>query len=127
MIAAPIADVMWSYPGAMSVANGPEGVEGRLLAEFLFQPHVLHDLVHWNVSGSLDHHLHTMGFRNPGQLPEGAEFGELGRVVGVGDGAGPKPVAEREGDVVALQDLAELVEMRVEKRLLVMGQTSTPP
>ena len=78
-----------------------EGVERRLLAQLLLEPHVLHDLVHRDVPGALDHHLHAMGFRDLGELAEGAQLGELGLVVGVRDGPGPQPVAERERDVVA--------------------------
>ena len=35
---------------------------------------------------------------------------------------GPQPVAEREGDVVAGEDVAQLLEVRVEERLAVVGQ-----
>src|SRR5260221_138090 len=48
--------------------------------------------------------------------------GELRRVVGVGDRAGPQTVAQRERDVIGLHDLADLAEMRVEETLLVMRQ-----
>ena len=71
-----------------------QGVERGLLAQFFFQPHVLDDLVHRDVSGALDHHLYAMGFRDLGQLAQGAQLGELRGVVGVGDRPGPQPVAE---------------------------------
>jgi hypothetical protein len=106
----------------MSVVSGSQGVERRLLAEVLFQAHVLHDLVHRDVPGSLDHHLHAMGFRHLGELAQGFQLGELGGVVGVGDGAGPQPVTEGEGDVVAGQDLAQLVEVGVQEGFPVVGQ-----
>ena len=97
-------------------------VEGSLLAELLFQAHVLDDLVHRDVAGSLDHHLHAMGFGDLGQLTQRAQLGELGLVVGVGDRSRPQPVAQRERHVVAGQDLAQLLEIRVEKRLAVMRE-----
>ena len=64
------------------------------------------------MSGSLDHHLDVV---LPGllrQVPEHAQLGELGLVGGVGEAAGAQRVAQREADVVLLEDLAELVEVR---------------
>ena len=57
-----------------------------------------------------------------GQLAQGLQLGELGRVVGVGDAAGAQAVAQREGDVVGPHDLADVVEVLVEEVLLVVGQ-----
>ena len=54
--------------------------------------------------------------------PSVRQLGELGLVVGVGDRARTQPVAEREGDVVGGEDLAQLLEVRVEEVLLVVGQ-----
>ncbi|SKZ44535.1 Uncharacterised protein [Mycobacteroides abscessus subsp. abscessus] len=71
-----------------------EGVERRLLAQLLFEAHVLDDLVHRDMTRPLDHHLHAMGFRDAGQLAEGAQFGELCLVVGVGNRARTQSVAE---------------------------------
>jgi hypothetical protein len=51
-------------------------------------------------------------------LAQGGELGELGLVIGVGDAAGPQAVAEAEGDVIGLHDLADLVEALVEEALL---------
>jgi len=114
--------------GDVVVAGGDVGgqraqrVEGCLLAELLFQTHVLDDLVHRDVAGALDHHLHAMGFGDLGQLAEGAQFGELRLVVGVGDRSRPQPVTQRERHVVAGEDLAQLPEVRVQERLGVMRQ-----
>ena len=90
-----------------------EGVERRLFAEFFLQAHVFHDLVHRDVAGTFDHHLYTMGFGDGGELAEGAQLGELGLVVGVGDRSGAQPVAEGEGHIVAGQDLAEFLEVLI--------------
>ena len=54
--------------------------------------------------------------------PSVASSRDLRLVVGVGDRAGPQAVAEREGDVVRLHDLADLLEVRVEEALLVMRE-----
>jgi hypothetical protein len=45
-----------------------------------------------------------------GQLAQGFELGELGAVIGVGDGAGAQAVAQREGDVIGAHDVANLVK-----------------
>ncbi len=100
----------------------PQRVERGLLAQLLFQPHVLDDLVHRDVARAFDHHLHAMGFRDLGQLAQRAQLGELRGVVGVGDRAGPQPVAEGEGDVVLRQDVAQLVKVGVQERFLMMRQ-----
>src|SRR3546814_3848629 len=43
-------------------------------------------------------------------------------VIGVGDGAGAKAVAQRIGDVIGLHDLGDIVEMLVEEAFPVMGE-----
>ena len=99
-----------------------EGVERRLAAELLLQPHVLHDLVHRHVAGALDHHLHVVRAGDVRELAEGSQLGELRGVVGVRDRARPQPVAQRERDVVRPQDVAEFLEVRVEEALLVVRE-----
>ena len=58
-----------------------------------------------------------------GQFAKRVEFGELRLVVGVGGAAGSQSVAKRERDVVRLHDLADLLEVRVEKILPVVRET----
>ena len=99
-----------------------EGVGGRLMAQLLLQAHRLGDLVHRDVPGAFDHHLHTMGFRDLAELAERAEFGELGGVVGIGDRPWTQPVAQRERHVVPGEDFAEFLEVRVQEGLRVVGQ-----
>ena len=53
--------------------------------------------------------------------PRVLQLGELGGVGGVGDAAGPQAVAQAERDVVLPHDVAEVVEVRVERVLLVVG------
>ena len=98
-------------------------VERCLLAQLFLEADVLDDLVHGDVPGTLDHHLHAMGFRDLGEFAQRAQFGELSGIVGVGDRARSQTVSEGERDVVAGEDLAQLFEVGVEERLLMMGQT----
>ncbi|MNV77058.1 hypothetical protein D3C71_1704520 [compost metagenome] len=74
------------------------------------------------MAGAFDHHLDIMSPGDFGKLAERLQLGELGFVVSVGNRAGTEAVAEREGDVVRLHDLADFLEMRVEEILLVMRQ-----
>ncbi len=68
--------------------------------------------------GPFDHRLHAGGARALHQLAERAQLGELRRVAGVGEAAGPQAVAERVGDVVLAHDGADLVEQLVHRVLL---------
>ena len=103
-------------------SQGPKGVKGGFLAPFHLQVDVLFDLVHRDMARAFDHDLDVLGPRPLGQFAEGAQFGQLGLVVRIRNRTGPKPIAEREGDIVSGKDLAELVKVRVEEVLLVMGQ-----
>ena len=100
----------------------PERVERRFVADFELLFHVLADQVHGHVAGTFDHRLHVVFPGDFGEFAEGFEFGELGRVVGVGDRTGAQAVAEREGYVIGLHDFADFLEMRVEETFLVVGQ-----
>ena len=99
-----------------------EHVERRLVAELQLLLHVHRDLVERDVAGPLDHDLHVVLPGAPGQLAERLQLGELGRVGGVGEAAGAQAVAEREGHVVPLEDLADVVEVRVERVLRLVGE-----
>ena len=52
--------------------------------------------------------------------PSVFELRELRFVAGIGDAAGPQAVAQREADVVLLEDLADVVEALVQEVLLVV-------
>ena len=114
--------------GDVVVAGGdvgrqrPQCVEGGLAARLQLLVHIGLDLVHGHVAGAFDHDLDVMLPGNLGQLAQGRKLGELGFVVGVGDGAGAQAVAEAEGDVVGLHDLADVLEAGVEEALLVVGE-----
>ena len=54
------------------------------------------------------------------QLAQRFQLRELRRIAGVGHAAGPQPVAQREADIVLLENLADLFEALVEHVLLVV-------
>ena len=69
---------------------------------------------------AFDHHLDIVLPGLPGQFAQRLQFGELRGIAGVGEAAGTQAVAQREADVVLLEDLADLVEVLVEQVLLVV-------
>ena len=93
----------------MSVSQGRACRRALRCGSSSSKAHVLGDLVHRYVAGTLDHHLHSVGFANLGQFAEGVQFGELCLVIRVGDRARAQTVAQGERDVVA-RDLAQFVE-----------------
>ena len=72
----------------------PQRIEGRLVADAQLLIHVGLDLVQRHVAGPLDHHLHVTRPGHLGEFAKGLQLGELGRVVGVGDGARAQAVAQ---------------------------------
>ena len=99
-----------------------ERVERGSVAQFLLALHVLAHQVEGDVPGAFDHDLHVVLPRAPGQLGQRVQLGELGGVVGIGNRTRAQPVAQGEGHVVLREDLAELVEVRVQEVLPVVGQ-----
>ncbi len=74
------------------------------------------------MAGTFDHHLHVVTLRDSVQLTQRLELGELGGVVRIGNRARTQSIAQRERDVVQFEQLADLLEVRVEKIFLVMGE-----
>ena len=70
--------------------------------------------------GTFDHHLNIVSPGLPGQLAQRFQFGELRRVAGIGHAARPQSVAQREADIVLLENLADLIKMFVQEILLVV-------
>ena len=102
--------------------QGSERVERRLVTGRQLTVHVLLDLVHRHMAGTLDHHLHVMLPGQLRQLAQGRQLTKLRLVVGVRDASGPQAVSQAEGDVVLLHDGADLFEVGVEEVLLMVGQ-----
>ena len=115
--------------GDVIVAGGdvrrqrPQGVKRRLSATLQLLLHVLLDQLHRHMAGAFYHHLHIVLPGHAGQLPQGLQFRELRRVVGVGDGTGAQAVAQGKRHIVGAHDLADLLKMGVEKVFPMMGQT----
>ena len=99
-----------------------EGVERGALAHGLLQLDVHAHGVERHVARALDHHLHVLGPGALGQLAQSHELGKLRGVVRVGQGAGAQAIAQRERHVVLGEDVAQLVEVRVQEALLVVAQ-----
>ena len=114
--------------GDVVVARGNVGderaecVEGRLVAFLNLALHVLGYFVHGHVAGTFDESLHTFVPGTGDEFAHGVEFGKLGTVVGVVDGAGTQAVAQRDGHVVAGADVADVVEVFVEEAFAVVLQ-----
>ena len=104
--AAPAGQRRADGAGDVVVARGDVGhqraehVERRLVAPLHLPLDVHVDLVHRDVARPFDHHLRALLPGPAGQLAQHVELGELGLVAGVGDRAGPQPVAQAPGDVV---------------------------
>lgn len=101
----------------------PERVERRLAADFELLVHVLLYLVHRHMAGAFDHHLAVFRPGDLGQLSQCFQFGELRRIIRVGDRAGAQAIAERKGDVIGAADVADLLEMLVEKAFSMVMET----
>lgn len=100
----------------------PKRVEGSFVAPFELLLHVLVYHVHGHVTRAFVHDLAAAFPGSFGQAALDFEFGELRRVVSVGNGTGTQAVADREGHVIGRHDFADLVPIRVEEILLVVGQ-----
>ncbi len=71
---------------------------------------------------AFDHHLHVVFPRHLRQFTQGLQFGQLRFVIGVVNRAGAQAVAEREGNIILLEQFADFLEVRVEEALLVVGE-----
>src|SRR5262249_53469503 len=110
-------------PGRDVGGERTQRVEWRLIAPLELLVHVVANQMHRHVARSFVHHLYLVLPGDAGELSLGAKLGKLGFVVRVRDAAGPKSVAEREGDVVLREDLTDLPEAGVEEVLPVMRET----
>ena len=114
--------------GDMIVTGGdvggerPQRVEGGFAAFFQLLFHVHLDLVHRHVAGAFDHHLAIMFPGDLGEFAQGFEFGKLGAIVRVRNGAGAQAVTQREAHIIGSHDLADLAEVGVEEVFLVVRQ-----
>jgi len=97
-----------------------EHIEGCLVALFHLLFDVELDLVQRHVPRSFDHHLHVMLPSTAGQFAEGLQLSQLSCVRGIVLTARTQGITQGEGAVIALEDLADVVEAGVERVLLVV-------
>ena len=84
------------------------------MAEALLQLDVGRHLVQGHVARPLDHHLHVSVPRPLGQLAKLDELGYLPGVGGIGQTPRPQGVTQRDGHVIAAQNLEQLVVALIE-------------
>ena len=75
------------------------------------------------MTGTFNHHLYVTFPSAFCQLSQCAQFGELGFIIGVINRAGAKTIAQTERNVISPHNFADLIEMRVEEVLFMMGKT----
>ena len=102
--------------------QGAEHIEGCLAAFLHLLFDVELDLVEGDVARAFDHDLHVMLPGATGQFAKGLQLSQLGRVGGIVLTSRTQRISEREGAVVTLEDLADVIEARVEGVLLVVIQ-----
>ena len=88
------------------------------MADALFHLHIRCDLVHRHVAGTLDHDLHVLVPRTLRKVPKLDQLTDLTGVGGIVDAAGTERVTERDGHVVAAQDVQNIVVI-LEERVFV--------
>src|SRR5579872_2328473 len=94
-----------------------QSIEMRLVAHFFlfFDLHLY--LIQWDMAWPLDHYLNVIFPSSLGQLAKRLQFGELGRVTGIGKRSRTQPVTQGETHVVLLEDFADVFEIFVEQIL----------
>src|SRR5665811_682084 len=93
------------------------------MAPLQLQVHVLLDQMHRHMAGAFDHHLHIVLPGNLSEFAQSFQFSKLRFIVGIVDRTRAQTITKAEAHVVALHDLADILEMGVEEALLVMRQT----
>ena len=101
----------------------PQCIERRFVAALQLLVHVLLDQLHGHMTRPFNHHLNIVLPSDLGQLTEGFQLTELGFIIGIGDRTGTQAVTQREGHIIGLHDLADVLEMGIEEVLLVVCQT----
>ena len=97
-----------------------EHIEGCLVALLHLLFDVELDLVQRHVTRTFDHHLNVMLPGATGQLAQSLQLSQLSCVRGVVLTTRTQRIAQGEGAVVALEDLADVVEARIQRVLLVV-------
>ena len=87
-------------------------------AEGLLHFHVCRDLVEWHVTRALDHDLNIVRPGTLRELTETYELLDLAYIGRIGETARTAGITERNGDIILLTDIEDLVEVLVERVLL---------
>ena len=92
------------------------------MAQPPLQFHVEFNLIKRDVTGSLDHHLHTLPPSPFGQFTQRHQFGQLSLIGGIGESPGTKAVSDGKGHVVLAHDVANRFPMLVHRILFAVNQ-----
>ena len=90
-----------------------EGVEWCLVAFLQLALHVLANLLHGHMTRALDEGLHVLIPSTSNQLAHGVKLGKLGGIVGVGRTARAQTIAQRQGNIVLGNDIADIIKMLI--------------
>ena len=96
----------------------PEHVERRLVAFFHLPFHVHVDLIHRHMARAFHHDLTTFLPSAASQFTENVQFCKLRFITGIGNRSWAKAVAETPRHIVFAEDIAEVLEVSVERILL---------
>ena len=75
-----MAEVMWSYPGAISVTKRAQYIEGRFTALLHLLLHVELDLIERHMAWTFHHHLHIVLPGAAGEFTQGMQFSQLSSI-----------------------------------------------
>ena len=98
----------------------PEDIERRSMAKALFHLHIGRNLVHRHMAGALDHNLHVLRPRTLCKIAQLDQLADLTRVGRIINAARTQCVTQRNGNVVAAENVQHLVVI-LEERILIAG------
>src|SRR6185436_5043221 len=73
--------------------QGPQNIEGGLVADSLLHLNVHGDLIHRDMAGTLDHYLDILVPSPSSELPQRLQLGELRRIRGIRQTTRPEAVS----------------------------------
>ena len=100
-----------------------EHIEGCLVALLHLLFDVALDLVQGHVTGTFDHQLHVVLPGAAGQFAQGLQLSQLSSIRGIVLATRTQGITQGESAVIALEDLADVVEARVKRVLPVMKKS----
>ena len=97
-----------------------EDIERRSMAKALFHLHIGRNLVHRHMAGAFDHNLHVLRPRTLCKIAQLDQLADLTRVGRIINAARTQCVTQRNGNVVAAENVQHLVVI-LEERILIAG------